>query len=482
MKLRVCLFAFTLCFILPGMLFTQVIGTLNPPLPALVADRIGVVAAVRGQVKIKDAAEVGRVVESGGPVYLGDIVSTDAQGQLQILLKDETTFTIGPNSSILIDTFVYDPTTDDGKVSAQILKGTFRFVTGKIAKKKPESMTVKLPVGTIGVRGTMVAGHVDGEKSMAVLLGPGPKNQMGEPAGSFLLNNTVNDQTQSTHVTGINFGSEITGVGQPPVPAFRVPDAVIDNLCNAFGAQPAQGPDGQGGPQSQPTGPNTGPYPAQMAGRMGEPGRFDLNAAFERANVSFADLGNFEKLLQLVAQNKVAQLQALAPSDATRFEQLRSLNDGPFHYEDYGVATTRAGVTYNIEANINFSTDVFGGGNSKITSATTDIGAFEFPLSNTCSTCNYNPSAFSGAAGFFYSNVANVSAGACASCAADVSIGLGNINGTVGVGDGVQNLAVVGVQLNVTIKDGPNGNVLAQIATPSKLAERQMGLADGIDN
>ena len=54
---------------------------------------------------------------------------------------------------------------------------------------------------------------------MAVFLGPGPQNQMGAPQGSFVLNNTVNDQVRSIHVTAINFGSEISGVDRPPVPA-----------------------------------------------------------------------------------------------------------------------------------------------------------------------------------------------------------------------------------------------------------------------
>jgi hypothetical protein len=80
---------------------------------------------------------------------------------MQILLLDQTVFTIGPESELVIDEFVYDPKTNAGKLSAEITKGVFRFVSGKIAHEKPEDMNVKLPAGTLGVRGTMVAGRVD---------------------------------------------------------------------------------------------------------------------------------------------------------------------------------------------------------------------------------------------------------------------------------------------------------------------------------
>src|SRR5581483_7297571 len=97
------------------------------------------------------------IIGSGQPLYLNDAVTTDAQGRLQVLLLDETVFTIGPNSSMVLDSFVYDPN-GSSKLSARILKGVFRFVTGKIAKKRPSDMEVKMPVGVIGIRGTIVAG------------------------------------------------------------------------------------------------------------------------------------------------------------------------------------------------------------------------------------------------------------------------------------------------------------------------------------
>lgn len=215
------------------------LGTQNVPQPPQ-ENRIGVVAAVSGKVTSTDDRSVGRVIGSGAPIFMGDTVSTDETGQLQIILKDQTVFTIGPNSSIVIDQFVYDPDTEDGKVHASITKGVFRFVTGKIARKKPEHMELSLPVGTIGIRGTFIAGEVSGGNSLVALLGPAEKNRAGQKPGSFVLSNEVGGKTESTHVTRTGFGAQIEGADSAPSRAFKLPSEVIAKLTNDFAA-PSEG-------------------------------------------------------------------------------------------------------------------------------------------------------------------------------------------------------------------------------------------------
>lgn len=173
----------------------------------------GVSAAVRGQVALARVSEnvVGRQVQSGDPIFLGDAITSGKSSGLQIMLLDETVFTIGPNSEIAIDEFVYDPATDSGKISASIAKGAFRFITGKIARKRPEDMTVRLPTATIGIRGTIVAGVVrsapgedpaadeifqqlkkdlpgaENARDFVVLLGPGDENNTNDKGGAFVF-------------------------------------------------------------------------------------------------------------------------------------------------------------------------------------------------------------------------------------------------------------------------------------------------------
>lgn len=87
------------------------------------------------------------------PLEKGTKVITGSSGHIRMKLPDETTFTIGPNSDIVIDEFVYDPDSTPKTIVASVSKGVFRWVTGNV-KPDPQKMKVKLPVYTISIRGT----------------------------------------------------------------------------------------------------------------------------------------------------------------------------------------------------------------------------------------------------------------------------------------------------------------------------------------
>ena len=190
-------------------------GPASAQAPASALIRIGAAAAVRGAVKAQAPGQaVGRVIGSGKAMYLNDHVTTDAAGHLQVMLLDETVFTLGPNSDMVLDEFVYDPNTSAGKVTASIAKGTFRFVSGKIAHNAAtDNMKIKLPVGTMGIRGTIGAGDVDGTHTTIILAGPGTHNNAGENPGSIALTN--GGSTVILNRPG--FGSTMLP-GQPPTP------------------------------------------------------------------------------------------------------------------------------------------------------------------------------------------------------------------------------------------------------------------------
>ena len=59
--------------------------------------------------------------------------------------------TVGPNSDMVIDTFVFDPTAGTGKFAANLTRGVFRFVGGKLSKQE-NAVTMTTPVATIGIR------------------------------------------------------------------------------------------------------------------------------------------------------------------------------------------------------------------------------------------------------------------------------------------------------------------------------------------
>jgi len=135
--------------------------------------RMGAAANVRGTVYwlTSDGRRV--PITAGSPLYIGTRIVTGDDSRLQILLLDETVFTIGANSEMVLDEFVYDPDTSMGKVTARVMKGYFRWVTGKVARKDPAMMKVTLPVGDLGIRGTDFEATVQTDGSGVVKLSLG---------------------------------------------------------------------------------------------------------------------------------------------------------------------------------------------------------------------------------------------------------------------------------------------------------------------
>lgn len=116
------------------------------------AAEVGVAAAVNSDAfgTVPGRARTTKVL--GDNVIYNERIETSGSGLVQILLVDGSTFTVGANSDLVIDEFVYDPEKQTGKLVATLGKGVARFVGGKLSKKRG-GVTVRTPVGTIGVRG-----------------------------------------------------------------------------------------------------------------------------------------------------------------------------------------------------------------------------------------------------------------------------------------------------------------------------------------
>src|SRR6185437_6328890 len=119
--------------------------------PAL-AQSVGVAAAVNQSALGTPPGTKTRTLSLGDKVIHNEKIATNGKGLLQILLADGTSFTVGPNSNMTIDSFVYDPDADTAKVVATFGKGVFRFIGGRTSKS-PDGAILDTPVGTVGIRG-----------------------------------------------------------------------------------------------------------------------------------------------------------------------------------------------------------------------------------------------------------------------------------------------------------------------------------------
>ena len=147
---------------------------------------IGIVGAVSGTAKAGT-----RELKAGDKVYLNETIYAGIDSGTQILLLDQSTFTIGSDSEVVMDTFIYDPATNDGKIVANVKKGSLKIISGLISKKNPDSLTVNVPEGTLGSRGTEFQTIVSNQKTDTLLIGPGKNNTLGLRPGAVLVGNNL---------------------------------------------------------------------------------------------------------------------------------------------------------------------------------------------------------------------------------------------------------------------------------------------------
>ena len=126
------------------------------------AGESGIVKTLQGQVLIERGASK-LEARIGDPVQERDRVIVRSNSSVGISMKDETLLGIGPNSTMVIDRYAYDPVTREGRVETSILQGTLRYVTGLIGKTNPKAVKVTTANATIGVRGTEFIVEVPGK-------------------------------------------------------------------------------------------------------------------------------------------------------------------------------------------------------------------------------------------------------------------------------------------------------------------------------
>lgn len=92
--------------------------------------------------------------EPGTPVYQDNVLKTGKNGSLGLTLKDNTIMSLGPDTELVVDEYLYAPARDELKLGGRMAKGSLNYVSGVIAKLKPENVVIRTPSGNIGVRGT----------------------------------------------------------------------------------------------------------------------------------------------------------------------------------------------------------------------------------------------------------------------------------------------------------------------------------------
>src|SRR5262249_53755826 len=146
------------------------IGTVTALCASLVAVLLGAAEGTSPTVGIVKVAEGTAEVQRGdqtlpaspGLTLLeGDVLRTGADGRLGVVLRDDTRVSLGPETEIRIDRFLFAPAQGQLALVLKMARGVAAYVSGRIAKLSPDAVRVETPVAIVGVRGTEFAAKVE---------------------------------------------------------------------------------------------------------------------------------------------------------------------------------------------------------------------------------------------------------------------------------------------------------------------------------
>jgi hypothetical protein len=110
---------------------------------------------------VRDGVQVSAAV--GQIVFEADGLRTGGDGKIGVTLNDDTRLSLGPNSELKLERFMYAPAESGFGLVLKFVRGAATYVSGRIAKLAPDSIRLETPASIIGVRGTTLAIQVQPE-------------------------------------------------------------------------------------------------------------------------------------------------------------------------------------------------------------------------------------------------------------------------------------------------------------------------------
>ena len=176
-------------------------------LAAAAQAEVGITSVTSGDPLGQPPAQPERILRVGLDVQANERVTTKADDRAHLVFLDGTSLTVGPNSAIVLDKFVYDPDKKAGELSLKAAKGVFRLVGGNISKTNDIQITT--PTASIGIRGGIVNFEV---------------GDRGETRANFVYGQSMTVTSQGSTQTATRNGSQIrVDSGQPPAAPTLLP-------------------------------------------------------------------------------------------------------------------------------------------------------------------------------------------------------------------------------------------------------------------
>ncbi len=122
------------------------------PVPAGAAGEVGLVKVVKGVASAQTDGEDPRLLAQQSPIYRSDTLITGKKSFLIVNLDDGSAITLRSDSRLKVAD--YSREAGDEKALIELGKGGLRMLTGAIGRLRPENVSVRTRVASIGIRGT----------------------------------------------------------------------------------------------------------------------------------------------------------------------------------------------------------------------------------------------------------------------------------------------------------------------------------------
>ncbi len=128
---------------------------------------IGSLLLVSGEVSIQRANQT-LTAQTGAHLFEQDKVITRS-GRAQLRFSDNTVITLGSNTEFGVEAFLNEGA-NRSKARFNVAKGTFKVITGQVAKIAPDNFTLQTRTAAIGVRGTIFSGRISEDQEFIATL------------------------------------------------------------------------------------------------------------------------------------------------------------------------------------------------------------------------------------------------------------------------------------------------------------------------
>jgi len=132
------------------------------------AQPIGTVASSEPTLRGTPPGAGTRTLALGTDLLRDETVQSSATGRGQLLFLDQTTLSLAPNTTIVLDRFVFDPERGTGEIGLQLTEGALRFIGGTLSRQ--QDAVIETPTSTIGIRGSSALILYSGGRTIAIFI------------------------------------------------------------------------------------------------------------------------------------------------------------------------------------------------------------------------------------------------------------------------------------------------------------------------